>query len=263
MRAFLIAFLILLWLILGWLFYHDHSVCCNGAKDVSGASVISPKTGPLLFAHNSASPIIGNGWPDLRDSLALSASDTTSLEIVGWYCANLSFPENEELAKSRANEIRKLFSNIPDDRIIINTKKVECDSLRPNYPEVAASFASRVRTKNIIEVENRTIIYFPPNSTKKLDNEGVETYLKNVANRVLKSGETILLTGHTDNLGAEATNLALGQKRADILKQYLVEKGVPSDKIRTFSKGESNPIADNETEDGRSKNRRTELQIIK
>jgi OOP family OmpA-OmpF porin len=72
-----------------------------------------------------------------------------------------------------------------------------------------------------------------------------------------------VITGHTDGLGDADKNLALGQKRAEIVKQYLVSKGVDAAKITSTSKGEEQPIANNDSADGRSKNRRTELQIIK
>ena len=70
------------------------------------------------------------------------------------------------------------------------------------------------------------------------------------------------MTGHTDNVGNAAANLTLGQKRADVIKTYLVSRGVASQKIITDSKGSSTPIADNSTDSGRAQNRRTELQII-
>lgn len=263
MRAFLIAFLLLLWLILGWLFYRDHSRCCSGERDVSAVPVITQKTGPLLFAYNNATPITGDSWLRLRDSVSLFATDTSSLEIIGWYCTNLNPAETGQLALQRANAVRLLFPDIPDDRISIVTKAMEYDSTRMSINDVAAAFASRVRTANIQEIEDRTLIYFPFNSTKKLNNTAVESYLKNVAERVIKSGESVVLTGHTDNIGSDESNLALGQQRADIIKQYLVSLGVPSAKITATSKGKAMPVADNQTEEGRAKNRRTELQIIK
>ncbi|MCL4165843.1 UNVERIFIED_CONTAM: hypothetical protein GTU68_047178, partial [Idotea baltica] len=91
----------------------------------------------------------------------------------------------------------------------------------------------------------------------------VENYLDDVADRVKKSGERVRLTGHTDSFGDDASNQRLGQNRADIIKRYLVSKGVASSKILTASKGESSPLTTNATKAGRAENRRTELQIIK
>ncbi len=263
MRAFLIAFLLLLWLVLGWLFYRYHSSCCKGEDDVSALPVITKKSGPLLFAYNSELPILGDGWLKMRDSLTLLASDSTSLEISGWYCTNFNPPETESIGISRATAIRRLFAEIPDERIILISKNVLCDSNRLIKNDISASFASKIRTDNIKEIDDRTLIYFPFNSTKKLDNVEVEVYLQDVARRVINSGESILLTGHTDFIGSDASNIILGQQRANIIKQYLEKLGVPPDKIQSKSVGESSPIADNSTENGRAKNRRTELKIIK
>lgn len=71
------------------------------------------------------------------------------------------------------------------------------------------------------------------------------------------------LSGHTDNKGSEATNLKMSNGRVEEVKKYLVSKGVSADRITTFGYGESKPIASNDTEEGRAKNRRVEMKILK
>ncbi len=73
----------------------------------------------------------------------------------------------------------------------------------------------------------------------------------------------IQTTGHTDDVGDAANNKRLGQGRADFAKNYLVRNGVNGKKIRTNSEGEVKPIASNKTEDGRAKNRRVEVRVVK
>ena len=70
-----------------------------------------------------------------------------------------------------------------------------------------------------------------------------------------------IVIGYTDNQGRRRTNMKLGQERADFAKAYLVENGIPESRIKTDSKGPRDPIADNNTEEGRAKNRRTEISI--
>ncbi len=263
MRDFLIILLVLLWLILGWLFRKDQMRCCESEEVVSTVTTETKDVGPLLFSYNDDKPLMGLGWPSYKDSIAQFASDSTSLEISGWYCTNLTPPESEEIGLRRASKIRMMFMDIPDDRILVSTQAIDCDSTRMTINDISASFAMKIRSANINETADKTLIYFPFNSTQKLNNAEVENYLNDVAERVIASGELIALTGHTDDIGTDASNLALGQKRAGIVKNYLIQKGVPANKIRSSSQGEKSPIADNNTEDGRSKNRRTELQIIK
>ncbi len=68
--------------------------------------------------------------------------------------------------------------------------------------------------------------------------------------------------GHTDNVGEDNANQALSQRRADAVKVYLVEKGVSGTRLSSKGYGESKPIADNQTADGRSNNRRIEFKVI-
>lgn len=69
------------------------------------------------------------------------------------------------------------------------------------------------------------------------------------------------VSGHTDWLGPSDYNLQLSQQRADSVKRYLVESGVPGDQLTAKGYGESRPVADNETELGRAENRRVELEV--
>jgi outer membrane protein OmpA-like peptidoglycan-associated protein len=70
------------------------------------------------------------------------------------------------------------------------------------------------------------------------------------------------IAGHTDNTGSEEENLVIGQKRTDAVKKYLQDKGIDLSRITTVSYGESKPIADNSTEEGRKINRRVEFIIV-
>ena len=70
-----------------------------------------------------------------------------------------------------------------------------------------------------------------------------------------------MLVGHTDSRGTDEYNLDLGQRRADTVRDLLVEYGVSADRLGTKSEGESNPIASNATSRGRAKNRRVEIRV--
>jgi outer membrane protein OmpA-like peptidoglycan-associated protein len=75
------------------------------------------------------------------------------------------------------------------------------------------------------------------------------------------SGSMISVTGNTDLVGTAEYNTALGLKRALAVEKYLESMGINPGRIITESKGESNPAADYLTEEGRAKNRRTEISL--
>jgi outer membrane protein OmpA-like peptidoglycan-associated protein len=71
----------------------------------------------------------------------------------------------------------------------------------------------------------------------------------------------IEVRGHTDSRGNDDYNLGLSQRRADAVRDYLVEKGTPAERLTAVGLGEADPIADNDTEEGRALNRRVTLQF--
>lgn len=71
---------------------------------------------------------------------------------------------------------------------------------------------------------------------------------------------TVAIIGHTDNSGARASNIALSQARADTVKGYLIAKGIPSQQLTATGVGPDQPIASNDTPDGRARNRRIEFR---
>ncbi|MBW1859476.1 MAG: OmpA family protein, partial [Deltaproteobacteria bacterium] len=82
---------------------------------------------------------------------------------------------------------------------------------------------------------------------------------------VLKENPTVKveIQGHTDNMGPEAYNQALSEKRADAVMNYFVEKGIGKDRLSAKGYGMSQPAASNDTREGRFQNRRVQLKPIK
>lgn len=76
-----------------------------------------------------------------------------------------------------------------------------------------------------------------------------------------KPNKKVTVTGHTDNVGPEPTNLRYGKERAEFAKDYMLKNGLKAAQINTASKGELKPIATNKTAEGRAKNRRAEVSI--
>jgi OmpA-OmpF porin, OOP family len=74
--------------------------------------------------------------------------------------------------------------------------------------------------------------------------------------------EVIIAVGHTDSVGSDEYNQKLSIRRSEAVKAYLVSKGVEPNRVYTEGKGEKQPVADNKTDDGRAKNRRTEIEVV-
>ena len=72
----------------------------------------------------------------------------------------------------------------------------------------------------------------------------------------------IELQGHTDNVGGDAYNLALSRRRAESVRDYLIERGVVADRLAARGYGEAQPIESNDTEAGRARNRRVVMHVI-
>jgi OOP family OmpA-OmpF porin len=69
------------------------------------------------------------------------------------------------------------------------------------------------------------------------------------------------LSGHTDNIGTEAYNQKLSERRVNSVRDYVVKKGIDNSRISGQGFGESKPIAENKTAQGRAKNRRVEIKV--
>ena len=100
----------------------------------------------------------------------------------------------------------------------------------------------------------RDTVYFEVDSSA-ITGEA-QSVLDKQAGFVKSSGTAILVEGHADERGTREYNLALGERRANAIKQYLVSQGVEASKIETISYGKERPIAEGNNEDSWARNRR-------
>lgn len=78
-----------------------------------------------------------------------------------------------------------------------------------------------------------------------------------------KKGMVIEIAGHTDNVGKPDANKKLSQDRADAVRNYLIKKGVKADRVQAKGYGDTSPIATNNSDAGKQRNRRTEVKVLK
>ena len=204
----------------------------------------------------------------------LNSNSNKTLSITGFYT------ENEEntsaypnLGFARAISVKNYLSSKGIPSRTINTfgavkETMVADSLNVLYGPI--DFAISEFKDNSEELqklgnfikEHPLVLYFKTGETKVSLTPEQRQEIADIANYLDKvEGASCIITGHTDNTGDLNANIAIGQKRADFAKQYLVNNGIPADKIEALSQGQNEPIADNSTEEGKAKNRRTIITI--
>lgn len=145
--------------------------------------------------------------------------------------------------------IRNLFEYIPPE--IVKLKKLAEEGALIDIPEFEQKIIEKAM-KNLHFNYNSAVI-----------NSKSFPYLDSLAEMLLRHPKwNIRLEGHTDSIGSELFNLELSKRRAEAVKNYLVAKGVQRERIEVKYWGEARPIAPNDTEENRMKNRRVEMFII-
>lgn len=126
---------------------------------------------------------------------------------------------------------------------------------------LAASEAAAIRREgNLLAVTFKGDVTFDTNST--VVKPGLYTEIDRVAGVLNRYPETVIrVEGHTDSVGTEGYNRELSFRRANAVRDLLVERGVRGARIQTVGFGETMPVATNATEAGRQLNRRVEIKI--
>lgn len=141
--------------------------------------------------------------------------------------------------------------------------KREYNDLVKTYKELSKS----LENGHVILKDDRVIVSFSENLLFDINKYEIKTTyypslteMARVLNKYPKTN--ILITGYTDNTGTQKINLELSKKRADAAKEFLINNQVSSYRIYTWGLGDKNPVASNDTEEGRSQNRRVEFVIM-
>ncbi len=227
------------------------------------------KRNPLDFKWGDATPYTNDGFDAYKASIVSGMADDNILEITGLYFEGEEGPEGfENMGLARAGKVKEMLlaAGVPEDRIRLRARLVsERDGVRDGYFQSCEfNWMEAEKPRDTVEeLDDRIIIRFPFNSVRKDVNKRVDDYLEKLAKRLLQTGEKVILTGHTDNVGDHNSNMTLGLRRAKVVRDILLRRGVKSAQIVTESKGETQPVASNDTEEGRHDNRRTEVRLIK
>lgn len=218
---------------------------------------------------------INIGIEKLKNSLINS---TSKFSLNGYYSSteenNSIFPD---LGIARATAVKNylISKGIPENKLTVSSSltsilKQKGDTLLQsisfnwnsiNNPNINSNINwSTIKT----EINANPIrLYFETGQSSIVLNDSDKEKLNKIIDYINNvEGSKILITGHTDNTtGPNNTNEYYSLKRAEFAKSYLVTNGILPIKIVTQGKAATMPIADNNTEDGRAKNRRAEISI--
>lgn len=136
-----------------------------------------------------------------------------------------------------------------------------------NMDRQAAQIKQTVPGAEVVREGEGIIVKFSSGILFDIDKTALQpqakTDIAQLAASLKNNPETnILIVGHTDNTGTAAHNMDLSIRRAEAVKAYAIANGVSASRLNTQGKGDTEPIADNTTVDGRSQNRRVEIVIV-
>lgn len=207
-------------------------------------------------------------WSAEVKSVAKLMSEGKKLRIQAPYFAdeeNTSTFDN--LGIARAQKLKKFFEKEVDPNLILTEGRLveQKDSVSPSFVNLEQNDIQWVTSNNFVkETHGKTLIYFPYNSNKEIKNKAILSYLNEQVTQMQADPDLELrIVGYTDNIGSDESNIYLGKQRAKRIKNVLIRKGVAANRIKIDSKGAKNPIGDNNTKQGRQKNRRVEMTLIK
>lgn len=193
------------------------------------------------------------------------------LEITGLYFEGEPAPPGfANMGLARGEQVKQLFAKlIPADRIVVTSEKVAEPADARAKPFEAARFRYKDAAPpppdmvECIRGTNSLTLLFPYGKAQREVDLKIEECLKELIEHLKKTDETVHITGHTDSAGSIEFNQGLGMRRAEHIKGILVGKGIAESRITVESKGETEPVASNDTEEGSRLNRRAVLVINK
>lgn len=180
----------------------------------------------------------------------------------------------EPIAKVKA--MKEAYAKLADD---LAAHKVNYDTLKAKFDELEKinNDLKANATKGLVAATNddtsdellkdpskqaqyfKTIRFETNNA--KLDKSAIDALNKTIAQMKANKNVKFVIHGHADNSGTDAENMKLSIKRADAVKNYIVSKGIKATMISCEGFGSTKSLASNDTQEGKSKNRRAEIRV--
>ena len=273
LKTILVLVFTALWFWGGQFYYTciQHEVCGDQApKPVEIVEeVYLEEFGPLTYKYDDHTAYTSpTNFEAYKQTILANKTEDNILEITGMYFEEEGAPAgHKNMGIARAKMARNLLaSDLAGERVRILHKTVDVFEGAKENPFKSVEFKwieVVVEKAEVIQLADRAVMFFPYNSTGMENDPKLDEYFSDLAANIEKTGEKILLTGHTDNTGSEESNQTLGLARAQSVKDILISKGIDKSLISIESKGQSQPVATNESDAGRHQNRRVELRLTK
>ena len=156
---------------------------------------------------------------------------------------------------------KKIINMVDPAKRSADMKQLSGDDQTGSENEPSANLGTQSPSEEILPGEDRKFIVFFKYNSDQLPQKTLDS-LNRIIDLVADHPiSTITITGYTDSHGDRLYNVMLSAERANRVKTYLVQRGVPASKIKVHGLGPENPIESNATLEGRKKNRRVEIEL--
>ena len=206
----------------------------------------------------------------LQQHLAMAGVEKKTISLTGLYTSaehySGSYPN---LGKARAEAVKQLLvqRSLPDGNIFTNGKLQENLPFSANDSTYQAlnfsitNVGAAMKEELLFEPRN---IYFETGKNSIQVTEELSSYFIQAGAYLKTHGsDKLQITGYTDNTGDSVKNEKLSRERAGFVQTELGKKGITALQTTVSGKGQQNPISDNNTPEGKQKNRRVEVRLIK
>ena len=234
------------------------------------------KKDELLAATDSARESATNAYERERVAAIMSAEQLKAEQAKLMMAAKALSDQEAALEKARnsgkmnAEQLAKMESELATQRATLDTTKQQLAAAEAATAALKAQLdeaqAKLKEFANVKQDKDRMIITLNGSVLFKVGQSSLiaiaQQRLAEVASVLQKQkGKKIIVAGHTDSQGKPDMNMNLSQARADSVRNYLVSQGVPAENISAKGFGETQPVADNSSPEGRANNRRVEIIV--